>query len=117
MSYSPEQFNINQDLARKLIAEQFSEFVHLPITSVEKQGHDNRTYRIGEAMLIRMPTDESYALKVPKEQKLLPQLAPHLTTQIPVPLKMGIASEIFPFPFSIYKWLDGRSANLLDLDD
>lgn len=63
------------DLASKLIAEQFPEYSHLPITDVEKQGHDNRTYRLGDHMLIRMPTAADYALKVPKEQELLPGLA------------------------------------------
>jgi hypothetical protein len=32
------------DQLSKLIAEQFPEYSHLPITHVEKQGHDNRTY-------------------------------------------------------------------------
>jgi len=117
MTSSLKTLNISPDLARNLITEQFPEFAHLPIISVEKQGHDNRTYRLGNDMLIRMPTDDSYALKVPKEQKLLPRLASHLTTNIPVPVKMGVASTEFPFPFSIYKWLDGRSADLLILDD
>jgi aminoglycoside phosphotransferase (APT) family kinase protein len=36
------------DLARKLIAAQFPEYSNLPITDVEKQGHDNRTYRLGD---------------------------------------------------------------------
>jgi aminoglycoside phosphotransferase (APT) family kinase protein len=115
MGHYHEQL-ITPDLAKLLIKEQFPEFANLSISSVEKQGHDNRTYRLGNTMLIRMPTEESYALKVPKEQNLLPKLAPHLTIQIPVPLKMGHASKKFPFPFSIYKWLNGRSANLLVLD-
>ncbi len=68
-------------------------------------------------MLIRMPTAEPYALKVPKEQTLLPQLAPYLTLNIPTPLRIGTPSENFPFPFSIYKWLAGTSINLLSLDD
>ena len=88
-----QPFNITLDLGRKLIAEQFPEYAHLPITSVEKQGHDNRTYRLGSDMLIRMPTAESYALKVPKEQPLLPKLVSHLTVSIPVPIKMGAASQ------------------------
>ena len=50
------------DLARKLIAEQFPEYASLTIVDVEKQGHDNRTYRLGEHMLIRMPTAADYAL-------------------------------------------------------
>lgn len=111
------QLDITPDLAGKLIAEQFPEFAHLPITSVEKQGHDNRTYRLGNDMLIRMPTAESYALKVPKEQALLPKLAPHLAVSIPVPIKMGKPSTNYPYPFSIYKWLEGKSLNLLTLDN
>jgi len=108
---------ITADLARRLIAEQFPEYAHLAITSVEKQGHDNRTYRLGDELLIRMPTAEAYALKVPKEQALLPQLAPYLSVKIPVPVKMGIPSKDYPYPFSIYKWLEGTSINLLFMDD
>lgn len=64
-----------------------------------------------------MPTAKSYALKVPKEQALLPKLAQHLTVSIPVPIKMGVACNDFPYPFSIYKWLEGKSINLLVLDN
>ncbi len=103
------------DLARKLISQQFPEYASLPIVDVEKQGHDNRTYRLGRHMLIRMPTDADYALKVPKEQELLPQLAKRLSASIPAPIKMGKPSTDYPYPFSIYKWLPGKSINLLTL--
>jgi aminoglycoside phosphotransferase (APT) family kinase protein len=112
-----ETFDITAELARKLIDKQFPEFADLPIRSVEKQGQDNRTYRLGKDLLIRMPTAESYALKVPKEQDLLPKIAPYLKIAIPVPIKMGEPSQYYPYPFSIYKWLEGRSINLLVLDD
>lgn len=112
-----KSIDITSTLAKKLIAEQFPEFADLPIRDVEKQGHDNRTYRLGEAMLIRMPTAESYALKVPKEQVLLPKLASYLTVNIPRPITMGVPSQDYPYPFSIYKWLEGRSLNLVVLED
>ncbi len=105
--------NITAELAQKLILEQFPEYGSLPIISVEMQGHDNRTFRLGEEMLIRMPTAESYALKVTKEQNLLPKLERHLSIDIPVPIKMGKPSKDYPYPFSIYKWLEGRSLNLI----
>lgn len=105
------------DLARKLISQQFPEYASLPIVDVEKQGHDNRTYKLGEHMLIRMPTAADYALKVPKEQELLPQLAKCLSVNIPAPIKMGNPSADYPYPFSIYKWLSGKSINLLTLID
>lgn len=108
---------ITLDLAKKLIATQFPEFSHLAVKEVEQQGHDNRTYRLGDDMLIRLPTAESYALKVPEEQRLLPKLAEHLSIAIPAPIKMGAPSADYPYPFSIYKWLDGQSANHVQLDD
>ena len=108
---------ITLELARKLVAAQFPEYAHLKVTEVEQQGHDNRTYRIGDNMLIRMPTAESYALSVLKEQELLPKLAKHLKIAIPVPIKMGVSSADYPYAFSIYKWLEGRSANQARLDN
>ena len=105
------------DLARKLIAEQFPEHASLPIVDVEKQGLDNRTYRLGEHMLIRMPRAAEYAEKVAIEQELLPHLAKRLSLSIPAPIKMGKPSTDYPYPFSIYKWLSGKSINLLTLID
>jgi aminoglycoside phosphotransferase (APT) family kinase protein len=109
--------NITCALAAKLIASQFPEYAYLPITSVDKQGHDNRTFRLGDTMLIRMPTEESYALKVPKEQTLLPRLKPYLSVSIPEPIKMGQPSSDYPFSFSIYQWLEGQSANHLKISE
>jgi len=68
-------------------------------------------------MLIRMPTAADYALKVPKEQELLPGLAKRLSVSIPAPIEMGKPSADYPYPFSIYKWLRGKSINLLTLID
>ena len=108
--------NLTPHLASILITEQFPEYADLPIVSVEKQGHDNRTYRLGNDLLIRMPTAEAYALKIPKEQELLPKLAPHLRITIPSPIKMGLPSAHYPYPFSIYKWQQGTSINQLVLN-
>jgi aminoglycoside phosphotransferase (APT) family kinase protein len=103
-------------LVKQLIKKQFPEFSELSIHPVKVQGHDNRSFRLGNDMLIRMPTAEAYALKVPKEQKILPQIAPHLTVAIPVPLRIGKPSDAYPFHFSIYQWLDGESANNIHID-
>ncbi len=81
--------DITIELARKLIIELFPEYASLPIKDVEKQGHDNCTYRLWRHMLIRMPTTTDYALKVPKEQELLPQLAKRLSINIPAPINDG----------------------------
>lgn len=112
-----EKVEITLPLVQKIITKQFPEFSNMVIKPVKIQGHDNYTFRLGSEMLIRMPTAAPYALKVPKEQKLLPQLSINLTIPIPTPLKVGSPSEDYPFNFSIYKWLDGQSANTVEIEE
>jgi aminoglycoside phosphotransferase (APT) family kinase protein len=107
---------IDVHLARMLIQDQFPKLSHLPIVEVTHQGHDNRSFRLGKHMLIRMPSSSEYAIKVCMEQEFLPKLAPHLTLNIPTPLYMGVPSHIYPHHFSIYQWCPGKSLNLLDLN-
>ena len=52
---------ITLKLARDLIAAQFPAYAHLPLTSVKQQGHDHGTYRLGDALLMRLPVEACYA--------------------------------------------------------
>ena len=102
---------ITSDLISILIKEQFPEYSNLPIKPVDNQGHDNRTFLLGDEMLVRMPSDKKYAAKVVIEQKWLPKLTPNISLKIPNPLHTGKASTNYPFNWSIYKWIDGKSLN------
>jgi aminoglycoside phosphotransferase (APT) family kinase protein len=70
--------NIDKHLAQKLISEQFPEWGNLPINQVIPGGWDNRTFRLGNDKLIRLPSAECYASNVEKEQHWLPIFAPHI---------------------------------------
>lgn len=104
-------------LVTELVAQQFPKWGHLQIKPVELSGIDNRTFRLGEKMLIRLPSAEDYALQVLKEQKWLEVLAPHLSFSIPKPLAMGQPSKHYPWNWSIYKWIEGESINAFSIDD
>lgn len=43
-----------------------------PMESIEPNGSDNTTFRLGKKMSVRLPSGSSYALQVEKEQKWLP---------------------------------------------
>lgn len=58
---------IDAALVRRLIADQFPRWVELPVTPVDIDGWDNRTYRVGAEMTVRLPTHGSYASAVDKE--------------------------------------------------
>lgn len=108
---------IDAALARRLVDSQFPQWVGLPIRAVELDGWDNRTFRLGEALSIRLPSGPWYAEQVAKEQEWLPRLAPLLPVPIPVPVAAGVAGPGYPYPWSVYGWLDGRPATLEGIGD
>lgn len=77
---------------------------------MDLSGWDNRTFRLGETMSIRLPTGPWYAFQVEKEQRWLPVLAPRLPLPIPAPIAQGEPGDGYPYPWSVYRWIDGRPA-------
>ena len=108
---------IDEQLARRLVDGQFPQWARLPIRRVEHDGWDNRTFRLGDRMTVRMPSGPWYALQVEKEQRWLPRLAPELPLPIPVPLARGEPGEGYPYPWSVYRWLDGDIAMHAEIAD
>jgi aminoglycoside phosphotransferase (APT) family kinase protein len=110
-SASPDPPVIDAALARRLVDSQFPQWWHLPITAVEFDGWDNRTFRLGSELTVRLPTGDWYAQQVDKEQRWLPVLAPQLPLAIPSPVGRGEPDSGFPYPWSVYRWLDGELAS------
>lgn len=105
------------DLVRRLIAAQFPQWAELPVTQVPSAGTDNDMFRLGDAMVVRLPKTADNAGGVAKEQRWLPHLAPHLPLPVPVPLGKGAPGEGFDAPWSVYGWLDGTNAFDAPIDD
>lgn len=101
---------IDAALAARLVEQQFPGWADLPVVPVEVSGWDNRTFRLGDTMTVRLPSAEVYVASVEKEQTWLPRLAPHLPLPIPVPVGAGVSSDEYPWPWSVRRWLDGHPA-------
>ena len=101
---------IDAALARSLVADQFPHWAGLPLEPGRRSGWDNRTFRLGRHMLVRMPSGADYAEQVKKEHRWLPQLAPLLPLAIPRPLGMGRPGRIYPWHWFVYGWIDGDTA-------
>ena len=108
---------IDVSLARRLIDSQFPQWSQLPITPVEVDGWDNRTFRLGSELTVRLPSGPWYAMQVDKEQRWLPVLAHQLPLPIPLPVARGEPDAGFPYPWSVYRWLDGELASKAQIDD
>jgi aminoglycoside phosphotransferase (APT) family kinase protein len=102
---------VDVHLARRLVDRQFPQWAGLPLTPVPAQGCDNRTFRLGDTLSVRLPSAHSYAAQVDKEQCWLPLLAPRLPLPVPVPVARGVPGLGYPHPWSVLRWIPGEPAS------
>ncbi|MDF2723941.1 MAG: aminoglycoside phosphotransferase [Paenibacillus sp.] len=117
MGATSNLIHVTTELVRGLIDSQFPQWSKLEVRPVEKSGHDNRTYRLGDDMTVRLPSHERYASAVEKEMAWLPKFKPHLSLDIPVPLAKGEPTRDYPLPWSVNRWIEGDTVNDANIRD
>ncbi|WP_437303080.1 aminoglycoside phosphotransferase family protein [Sorangium sp. So ce388] len=110
-------FKIDVALVSRLVAAQFPQWADLPIRPVAWDGWDNRTFHLGERMKVRLPSAEGYVAQVEKEHRWLPRLAPLLPLVVPTPLALGRPGFGYPWPWSVYGWIEGETASVERIAD
>lgn len=108
---------IDAELVRRLVQQQFPAWANLEIRPVDVSGWDNRTFHLGTAMSVRLPSGAGYARAIAKECEWLPRLAPLLPLPISQPIGLGEPCREFPWPWSICRWLPGETAAQTPLAD
>ena len=102
---------IDASLAARLVAAQFPQWGELLVRAVAQQGWDNRTFRQGDGMKLRLPSAAGYAAQVKREHAGLPKLAPVLPVRIPEAIAPGVPGESYPFAWSVQSWIVGDVAH------
>ncbi|MGW0182122.1 aminoglycoside phosphotransferase family protein [Nocardia sp. NPDC003345] len=110
-NYPDGRAGIDARLVEQLIAAQFPQWSRYPVTPVAHDGHDNRTYRLGAELTVRLPTAAAYAAAIGKESRWLPELGPALPLRIPVIVAEGAPSPGYPMPWSVRRWIPGETAD------
>ncbi|WP_369251507.1 aminoglycoside phosphotransferase family protein [Streptomyces sp. R41] len=108
---------IDADLVRRLLAAQFPQWAELPLSPVPLSGMDNATFRLGDDLSVRLPRYSHWVGQVEREHTWLPRLAPHLPLPVSEPLVKGEPGEGYPYPWSVYRWLEGETATTQGLAD
>lgn len=106
---------------RSLLADQFPQWADAPIAEVSEVGTDHTLFRLGDAMVARMPIRpyDGSGLEnqqAGREAKTLPFLAPQLLFELPVPIAMGEPTHDYPWHWSIVSWIDGERATPQNVD-
>ncbi|SNX65716.1 aminoglycoside phosphotransferase (APT) family kinase protein [Streptomyces sp. TLI_55] len=108
---------IDTTLVRRLLTVQFPQWADLPLAPVPQSGMDNATFRLGDELSVRLPRYAHWAGQVAREHRWLPRLAPQLPLTVSEPLEIGEPGEGYPYPWSVYRWLDGETATTEALAD
>lgn len=99
------------------MADQFPEWSGRPVEMVQPGGWDNRSFRLGDELLVRLPSHARYVAQVAKEHRFLPFLARRLPMPVPVPVALGQPALGYPWPWSLYRWLEGEPASAANIGD
>jgi aminoglycoside phosphotransferase (APT) family kinase protein len=105
----PDEVATDAALVRGLVAGQFPQWAGLPVTPVRSAGTDHAIYRLGDRLAVRLPRIPWAVAQVDVEHRWLPRLAPHLPLAVPEPQGRGDPADGYPWPWSVYRWLDGEN--------
>ncbi len=107
-----DEIPVDANLVRLLVDAQFPEWAPLDLAPFESVGTTNWIYRLGTGLAVRLPRRPGSVASLEREWEWVPKLAPRLPLAIPEPVARGHATEAFPYPWAVYRWLPGASATI-----
>lgn len=109
MRHPSAEVHVDITTVRRLLEAECPGLAGQPIRLVG-EGWDNYTFRVGEQHAVRLPRREAAVALLRNEQRWLPALATRLPLRVPVPVHSGEPGELFAWPWSVVKWIRGRTA-------
>jgi aminoglycoside phosphotransferase (APT) family kinase protein len=117
MKLHDDEVDIDADLVRRLVEEQFPHLSNLPVADFKSAGTVNAIYRLGDELCVRLPRVRRWASGLDRECKWLPLLAPGLTLEVPEPVVKGSPTSEYPFSWAIFRWIEGHTYAPDRIDD
>lgn len=104
-----DELDIDDELVRRLVEEQFPEWLDLPLRRVEPWGTVHAIYRLGDELSLRLPRRLEWSDEGHVVAQWLPRFAVTLPLAIPVPVGDGMPADGYPCHWSVCTWIDGES--------
>ncbi len=103
-----DELDLDEELVRALLREQFPDWAELPLVRIEPAGTDNAIFRLGDRLAVRLPRVHGPEVEEDSEHEWLPILARALPVEIPLPVARGRPGRGYPWHWSVVTWLDGE---------
>ncbi|MDI6100253.1 aminoglycoside phosphotransferase family protein [Actinoplanes sp. NEAU-A12] len=119
MPIHDDEVRATVEQVRRLVADQRPEWADLPVTPVPEdlEGTDHVLFRVGDALVARMPKIAGAADQADSDARWLPMLASRLPVRIPVPLHVGEPGAGYPWRWTVAPWVPGTTPPRLGCDD
>jgi aminoglycoside phosphotransferase (APT) family kinase protein len=105
-----DDVDLDEALVRELLLEQHPDLAGLELREVAG-GWDNRMWRLGEELAVRLPRTPRAPSLLRTELQWLPILAPSLPLPVPVPVRVGEPTFRFSKTWLVVRWVDGEPAD------
>lgn len=102
-----DEIEVSDRLVRQLVASQMPDLSGLDVHRLDAVGTVNAIFRLGPDLCVRLPINPGRADDLGKELLWLDHLRPHLPLSIPEPVATGSPGSGYPFPWAVYRWLEG----------
>ncbi len=112
MRWPSAEVDVNSQLVQELVRRQHPDLGNDDVQEMTP-GFDNTIWRLGADLVVRLPRRQVAVPLIESEQRWLPELAPRLPLSIPTPIRVGRPSELFSWPWTIAKWIEGTPGNLV----
>lgn len=111
-----DELEIDEALVRRLLGEQFAEWIDLPLRRIEPVGTVNAIFRLGDELSVRLARREGPQEPGGTEVDWLPKLASLLPVEIPVPVAQGHPTGDYPWFWDILTWVEGETVPMAKVD-
>jgi aminoglycoside phosphotransferase (APT) family kinase protein len=110
MAIASADIFLDEPLVRRLLLEQHPDLANLDLRLVAN-GWDNDLYRLGDKLVVRLPRRRVAVPLIEHEQRWIPAIAERVSVAVPSPVRVGVPSDAFPWPWSITPWFEGTIAS------
>ncbi|TFC33910.1 aminoglycoside phosphotransferase [Cryobacterium sp. MDB1-18-2] len=121
MAMHDDELHIDEQVARRLIADHFSEWRLERVRRIVTAGTVNAIFRIGADLTARFPLRSAepadVSRELARETVAMRELAACCPVPTPVPVAVGKPGYGYPLPWSVQTWLPGTTATPKGLAD
>ncbi len=111
-----DEIEVDESTVRRLVKEQFPQWVDLPLRPVEQSGTDHALFRLGDELVVRLPRIAWANGQSALEAEWLPRLADQLPLAVSIPVALGEPDDGYPFSWSVNPWLPGTPLDRAAID-